>query len=167
MDIIFDVETTGLMDNLFERLICICVHNVDKNEDKVFVGEDEQKILTDFFSYLNSQDSPRLIGYNTSGFDIPFVIRRAVIYKKKVPTFNHADLRLLANGFFYSYNKMEKGRLRDWAHVLGIPVQTDGGSEMFRLYSEKKFEEIKNHCLEDIKITTKLYEHVKAAGLIN
>jgi hypothetical protein len=95
------------------------------------------------------------------------VVRRAVVHKKRIPWFTSTDLRKVANGFKYSWNRQEKGRLRDWANILGMQVDTSPGSEMFKLYSEKKFAEIERHCIEDIEITKKLYEHVEATGLLN
>lgn len=165
--ILFDIETTGLIENLIERIICICAYNVDTKETKSFCGEDEAKILEEFLAYIAACNSPHLIGYNIDSFDLPFMVRRAVVHKKRVPSFYNTDLRKVANGFKYSYNKHEKGRLRDWAMILGMQVDTLPGSEMFKLYSEKKFDEVEKHCLEDIEITKKLYEHVDACGLIN
>lgn len=164
--IVWDAETTGLIDNLIERIICICAHNLETNETKCFSGEDEAKILSDFFSYISSCDSPNLIGYNSDSFDLPFLIRRAVVYKKRIPWFSTMDLRKIANGFKYSYNRNEKGKLRDWAVILGINVGTAPGSEMFKLYSEKKFAEIEQHCLEDIHITKELFLRCKECGLV-
>lgn len=165
--LIWDTETTGLIENLIERIICICCYNTDNNEVKSFCGEDEKKIIEDFFEYVKSLNSPHLIGYNCDSFDLPFVVRRAVVHKIRIPVFSTTDLRKVANGFKYSYNKHEKGRLRDWAMILGMKVDTLPGSEMFKLFSEKKFDEVEKHCLEDIEITKKLYEHVEACGLIN
>jgi len=165
--LVFDLETTNLIDNLIERIICICVYNIDTQETKSFIGDDEGKIIQDFFSYISSCNSPNLIGYNSDSFDLPFLIRRAVVYKKRIPWFSTTDIRKIANGFKYSYNRNEKGKLRDWAVILGMNVDTAPGSEMFKLYSEKKFAEIEQHCLEDIKITVKLFEHVEACGLVN
>jgi len=164
---IFDLESTGLLDELFNRIICICTYDIETKETKTFIGEDEGKILDDFFNYINLLKWPSLVGYNIDSFDIPFIIRRAVINKKRVPRFFNLDLRKIVNGFKYSYNKMEKGRLKDWAAVLGITVNSSPGSEMFKLYSEKRFDEIEAHCLEDIEITKKLYEHADAAGLVS
>jgi uncharacterized protein YprB with RNaseH-like and TPR domain len=163
--LIFDLETLGL-EGLFDRIVCICVHNINKKEDKSFCGEDESKVLEEFFEYVKSQDNPCLIGFCSSSFDIPFFIKRAVIYRRRIPKFSNIDLRKIANGFFYSYNNYEKGTLRDWAMVLGIKVETLPGSEMAKLYTEKKFDEIEKHCKEDVLITSRLYEHIEACGLI-
>ena len=169
--LIFDVETSGLIENLMERIICICVYNLETKETKCFSGEDEAKIIEDFFAYIKSCDQynnpVQLIGYNSDSFDLPFLIRRAVIYKKRVPYFVTADLRKLANGFRYSYNRNEKGKLRDWAVVLGIPIKTESGAEMFKYYYEKRFDEVEKHCLEDLEVTKKLFEHVDACGLLS
>lgn len=164
-DIIFDIETTGLFDSLYERILCVCAHNTTTGETKCFIDEDETKIIDEFFSYLSSLKDPTLFGFNSESFDIPFMVRRAVVYKKRVPKFRSVDLRKKVNGFFFSYNNQMKGSLRDWAEVFNMPVSTNPGSEMFKLYKEKRFGEIKEHCLEDIKVTTKLYEHVKFCGL--
>ena len=166
VNIIFDIETTGLFDSLFERVLSICTHNTDNGEIKTFTGEDEQKILTDFFSYLSSLEDPILFGFNSESFDLPFIVRRAVVYKKRIPNFGSVDLRKKANGYAYSRNASTKGTLRDWANVFNIPIQTDAGSEMFKLYKDKRFGEIERHCLEDIKVTTKLYEHIKETGIL-
>lgn len=164
--IIFDVESTNLIDNLIERIICICCYNVDAQEMKSFSGEDEGKILSDFFGYVSSCKSPYLIGYNSDSFDLPFLVRKAIIRKIKVPHFNTLDLRKVANGFKYSYNRNEKGKLRDWAVALDIPVKTNCGADMFKLYTEKKFDEIEEHCKEDVLITKELYERARACELI-
>ena len=166
-NILFDIETTGLIEDLLERIVCICAYNINTNLTKCFSGEDEAKILSDFFVYISSCESPNLIGYNIDSFDLPFVVRRAVVHKQKIPWFNTVDLRKVANGFKFSYNRNERGKLRDWALVLGMNVGTPAGSEMFKLYHEKRFKEIEAHCIEDIEITKKLYEHVEACGLIN
>ena len=170
MKLVFDIETTGLIENLMERIICICVHNMDTKETKSFCGDNEEKIIEDFLKYVKSCDQfnvpPHLIGYNIDSFDLPFLVRRAVIYKKKIPYFINTDLRKVANGFRYSYNRNEKGKLRDWAVVLGMKVDTSPGSEMFKYYYERKFDEVEKHCLEDLEITKKLFEHVDACGLI-
>ena len=67
----------------------------------------------------------------------------------------------------YSYNRNEKGKLRDWAVVLGIPIKTESGAEMFKYYYEKRFDEVEKHCLEDLEVTKKLFEHVDACGLLS
>jgi len=164
--LLFDVESTGLIDNLIERIICICAYNVDTQETKTFSGEDEGKILEDFYAYVSSFSYPNLVGYNSDSFDLPFLVRRSIVNKKKIPQFSNTDLRKVANGFKYSYNRNEKGKLRDWALALGMTVDTSNGSEMFKLYSEKNFAQIERHCIEDIQITKKLYENIVACGLL-
>lgn len=159
----WDLESSGLLDNLFERIICICVQNLDTKEIHTFCGKDEKKILEDFYKLV---DSSCLYGYNNQSFDDVFVTRRAVVLGVKVTNYTSIDLRKIVNGFKYSYNRYEKGSLRDWAVALGEKVETHNGSEMFKLWKEGETEKIKAHCLEDIKITRKLYERCKECGLI-
>jgi len=165
--VLFDLETTGLIENLMERIICISCQDCDTGKVLSFCGADERKVITEFYDYLSKLDNPILIGYNSDSFDMPFLIRRSVVYGIKVPYINRTvDLRKLANGFKYSYNRNERGKLRDWAAVWGMPVETESGCEMFKLYTEGKFDEVQKHCEEDLKLTFKLLEHVASAGLL-
>ena len=61
---------------------------------------------------------------------------------------------------------MAKGNLAYWASVLGIEQKTPGGAQMVSLFLNKKYDEIKCHCEEDINITKVLFERLKFCGLI-
>lgn len=164
IDAIFDCETTGLDMNK-DRIICICVNNVEMKEKKTFMGE-EKTILEDFWGYVRKFECVRLIGFCSESFDIPFLIRRSLMHAVRIAKFQSIDLRKISNGFFYSYSKFQKGDLEFWAGVFNIPIRTDGGEMMLKLFVERKFKEIEEHCLEDINITSHLYERCKHCNLI-
>jgi len=154
-NIIFDLETTGL-DPLDSRIVCVSINEIGTNEIRTFIDIDEKKVLTDFWETVGKNS--KLIGFNSEGFDIPFLIKRSLINKIKINSFKSEDIRKTVNGFWYSYNSRSKGTLGDWAKILGMAVETDAGSAVPLLFAENKFDEIKMHCEEDIKITKKLYE---------
>ena len=168
--IIFDVETTSLSPDENGMATCIAIINTETEEKKVFqVREDldERRMLTEFWDYIKTIKFPNLCGYNSSGFDLPYIIHRSIVKEVYIPKFNQTDLRLVVNSFFLSYERKATGKLSYWAAVLGIPVDTSNGSEMVRLFLDKKYDEIKNHNIEDTEITYQLFKRCIKVGLIN
>jgi uncharacterized protein YprB with RNaseH-like and TPR domain len=161
-NILFDIESTGL-DFFFNHIVSIAVKDVETKETNCFYGVDEQKILEDFWNFVG--DGANLISYNGDSFDCPAIIKRCIIKNVKIKNFKSTDLRKTASGFWFSYNSHEKGKLSDWATSLGMDVKTSPGSEVPRLFMENKWEEIKNHNIEDIEILEKLYNRCNDIGL--
>lgn len=153
--IIFDCETTGL-DPMDSRVVCISINEIGTEQIKTFIDINEKKVLEDFWAEVGNDSE--LIGFNSDGFDIPFIVKRCLINKVRMNSFKNTDLRKSVNGFWYSYNGRSKGTLSDWAKILGMKIETDAGSAVPLLFVEGKYDEIKMHCEEDIKITKKLYE---------
>jgi uncharacterized protein YprB with RNaseH-like and TPR domain len=163
---LLDVETLGL-EPMTDKLSCICVKNYHSKEAICFSGKDEKKILEDFWVFISKHNTPiELIGWNSNAFDIPFIIKRCVINEVPVKQFSATDLRLLVNGFFYSYEKKARGNLGDWANIMGIEKKTLLGSEMPELYTQGNFKLISEHCSEDVDITEKLMDRLIKIGLL-
>lgn len=168
--IIFDAETTGIDPGIDGMVTCIVTINTETEERKVFqVREDlnEKRMLTEFWDYIKTIKFANLCGYNSSGFDLPYIIHRSIVREVYIPKFNQTDLRLVVNSFFLSYERKITGKLSYWAAVLGIPINTANGSEMVRLFLDKKYDEIKAHNIEDTEITFALFKRCVKVGLIN
>lgn len=163
--LVFDIETTSLCPSENGRVTCISTYNFDDGKTISFWGEDETKILSDFWNYVENLKCPTLVGYNSSSYDIPYLVHRSIVRSQKIQKYNHIDLRLIANSFFVSYDKKVKGTLGYWAGVLGIEQKTPGGAKMIQLFLQGKYDEIKNHSEEDIFITVRLMERLKLCGL--
>lgn len=165
--LIFDIESSGL-DPFISKVASICLKNPLTNQLFVFCnGRDEKKTLEEFWGFVRSNEPVDLIGFCSNTFDIPYLLRRSIIQDVKVYTqFQTKDLRKIANGFFYSYNSHEPGKLVDWASALGFQRKTSLGSEVPELYAQDKFDEIKEHNIEDVQITELLYNRLKRVGLI-
>lgn len=167
--ILFDVETAGL--TLFDPISCISYYNKSNGKRESFCGPDEKKIIESFWNVVKeSKDltfsSPKLVTYNGDSFDIPHLFKRSIVHNIKVQKFSSLDVRKIANAFFISYEKKVSGTLSDWAEVLGLPRTKALGSEMPQLYYDKKFEEIAEHCREDIEVLSHLYERLLSVDLI-
>jgi len=166
--IIFDSETTGL-EPFTDRILCITIMDIQTLKLKSFCQDDEQQLLKDFFQEV--KDVSKFIGYNNQSFDGPFILQRCLFYGIKLTkdflNINcQIDLRKHSLGFFMSYNKFQKGKLLDWAEKFGTPMETNHGSQMGKLYLEKKWKEIEEHCVEDIIITKRLWDRLKICGVL-
>ena len=164
--IIADAETTSLDPSENGRVTCISTYNFDTDKTISFWGPDEERILSEFWKYVDESKSPTLVTFNGSSFDIPYLIHRSIVRSQKIAKYNHIDLRQVANSFFTSYDKRVKGSLGYWAAVLGLEQKTPSGAHMISLFLEKKYDEIKCHCEEDIFISKALFERLKFCGLI-
>lgn len=147
---------------------CICTMNTITEEIKVFQPEgfNEKKALEDFWTYVSLFSSPWLVGFNSSSFDLPYLVHRSIVRGVPVPDFKQLDLRKTVNSFFISYEPRAKGGLAYWATVLGIKQETCSGAQTIELWNQGKFEEIKKHNIEDVKITYELFKRCKEVGLI-
>jgi len=161
-----DIETTSLDPSENGRVTCISTYNFDDGKIISFWGMDEIKILTDFWKYIEELSCPTLVTFNGAYFDIPYLIHRSIVCSQKILKYNHIDLRQVVNSFFTSYDKRAKGNLAYWAAILGIQQKTPPGSHMIALFMDKKYDEIKDHCVEDIFIVQKLFERLRFCGLI-
>jgi uncharacterized protein YprB with RNaseH-like and TPR domain len=164
--IITDLETTSLDPSENGRVTCISTYNFDDDKIISFWGQDEIKVLSDFWNYIENLKCPTLVTFNGSSFDIPYLIHRSIVRSQKISKYNHIDLRHVVNSFFTSYDKRAKGTLGYWAAVLGIQQKTPGGAQMIALFLEKKYDEIEKHCSEDVCVTKALFERLKLCGLI-
>jgi uncharacterized protein YprB with RNaseH-like and TPR domain len=163
--VIYDIETFGL-ESMTDRVVSIGVFDILTEEKKVFISIDEEKMLEEFWAY--AQDVEELWGFNSDSFDLPFLIKRSLIKKVKLPIKlpKSVDLRKIVNGFWVSYEKFGKGTLREWAEVLGCPCETQAGNEMPALFVKGDFDAIIKHNEEDLVITHKLYKLAEYCNLV-
>ena len=164
---IFDIETTGLT-GIQDRITCISILNLSTKKITSFYGEDEKKIITDFWKEIDG--ALEICGYNSNSFDWVFLTQRTLIHNIPVcPTFHKiklTDLRLISTLFFSCYNKAVKGTLDQWGnHFFGTSKETSG-KEMIKAYKKGDWETIKKHCEEDISITAELYKRLVHCRLI-
>jgi len=159
--IIIDIETNGLKS--IENVIS-CISFLKDGVLITFVGENEKEILTKFWNQIEIGDV--LIGYNSDDFDLPFIIKRSIINIIKVKRVISLDLRKKVNSFFTSYNKLDSGKLDDWAKILGMNDKPENGLKVIEYYENKEWSKIKEHCEYDVLITEKLLERCKECNIL-
>ena len=154
----------------FGKIICISVGYFKIEKDirqfrvTSFDGEgDEKKLLIDFSHMLNefySQPHHVLCGHNSKEFDLPYIIRRMIIHRLRIPNIlnisgkkpweiNHLDtMELWRFGDFKHFTS-----LKLLTHVLGIasPKEDIDGSQVGKVYyQENDLERIILYCQRDV-----------------
>jgi len=132
--------------------------------------EPEKKALTNFLTFMKSFDPEidELVGHNIVGFDLPFIFQRCLVHCISArPFVNLADYNV--RGVFDTMRQWWLGDRRsrvsldDIAWALGIESSKTAdveGSEVFDLYQQGRLGEIREYNLNDVRVTTKIYERM-------
>ena len=169
----------------FAKIICISVGYlfVEKGENhfriKSFYGDKEKQILIGFHSLLNTEfnkNQHQLCAHNGKEFDFPFIARRALINRLKLPKLldiagkkpweiNHLDtMELWRFGDYKNYTSIQL-----LAALFDIPTpkdDLDGGQVASVYYQEKNLERIKIYCQKDALTVAQLLLKYKGESLI-
>lgn len=143
----------------------------DSERDGVkFKQMDEREIIEQFWKLADSSDE--FIGFNSRGFDIPFIMIRSAIhgirarkdlmagryaYQQKFGA-NHVDL--IDQLTFYGAAKF-KGGLHLWSRAFGIvspKAQGVKGEDVAELYKNHQYLDIAHYNAEDLRATKELYK---------
>ncbi len=171
----------------FARVVCISVgYFVTKKKEilgfrvKSFSGHDELEILRSFSRLLKSHfDKPNkqaLCGHNIKEFDIPFLCRRMIIHRMKVPKMldiagkkpwqvDHLidTLNLWRFGDYKNYTSLAL-----LAAVLDIPSPKDDidGSQIHDAYwNQNDLPRIVRYCEKDVFTTAKVFLRLRNIDL--
>lgn len=132
-------------------------------------GESEEGILRAFVEIFEER-SPRIIGWNTRGFDLPVIAHRCMRYGISWPWY-YSDVRGKSPRYRYSgecsldlmdmlsdHGSSRKQTMDSIARLVGLPGKLDtSGSDVAKLFAEGKREEIDRYCLQDVAQTTAVY----------
>lgn len=135
--------------------------------DRVFNSLNEKELIEEFFSSL---DGSTLVGHNIKKFDIPFIIKRALSLKIKIPELykfprnsspwssDVIDTMTLVGGTeFISLDNLAKS--------LGIKGKGNtNGSHVRFLYEQGLHDEIAEYCKNDVQIVKAIHERFIYCG---
>lgn len=133
------------------------------------LGE-EAEILNKFFRAVPKRDAI-LVGHNILGFDIPFLLKRAVILGVELPsdlTFPR-DPKPWSNGVFDTMTAWEGARgmisMNRLCGQLGIVGKEDfDGSMVADAWSEGHHMRIAEYCDSDVRRTRRIHQKFLKAG---
>jgi predicted PolB exonuclease-like 3'-5' exonuclease len=168
-----------MMDNKTEKG-CVLVNSEDefefrKNHDGfTYLTGSEHDIIAKFWEIFTGKNYNLYVTFNGRDFDCPFLMLRSIYYKIKPVinlmkgsdyTFRENHIDLLKELTFYS-NTMRGARrkftLDFYCRRFGIhsPKQDGVSGDMVgTLFAEKKYQEIADYCIGDVKAENELFKY--------
>jgi len=175
---------TGLIP-IAGEIVAIAMLNPETNKGKVYFSapqgemenyekdgiqyevKNEKEILEFFWQDIKNYD--QIIGYNSRGFDCPFIIFRSMFHKIS-PTKNLMPNRYYSNQHLDLYDQLKfygafRGfSLEVWCNFLGIKNPKDEGVSglvVNELFEKGEYKKIAEYCMRDVIATRDLYERSK------
>ena len=160
--IVLDIETKNTFADVgkdnFDALEVSLVGVYSYNQNKFFsFGEDEIEKVSELL-----KSAGLLIGVSISNFDLP-------VLRKHFPAEGEFDIFSIPRVDILDEIELALGRRvgLDLLAKINLGVGKNGhGLEAAGLYRDGRIEELKNYCLNDVKITKDLYELAKNRGYL-
>jgi predicted PolB exonuclease-like 3'-5' exonuclease len=152
------------------RIVCISVGQIKFDENDVpfmqkksFYGSDEKELLVDFVNFMSQvffkAPGIKLVGHNIKGFDLPYIIKKSILYSLELPRQLHLHkVKPWENCLIDTYEVWKAGgwssaALAHLCLLLGIknPKDDMSAGEVGAAFYAGRIEEIKNYCEEDIE----------------
>jgi len=166
MDLIFDIETNGLLDSL-DRIHCISVIDLENPYKVLDFGP---KDIAEGIEYIMKADT--LIGHNIIRFDIPAIkkvypsfdfkgtlVDTLVAARVIWPDVRDRDMILRQRDPEFPGKMLGKQTLGAWGRRLGVAKgDYDGPWETWN-------REMHNYCIQDARVTLTLYNKILAKHL--
>lgn len=162
MNLLFDIETDGLYDNL-TTIHCVAIKDLGNNEVYVFNDEGTQEPIARAITMLEGAET--IIGQNVINYDIPVI-------HKFYPWFTPPrTLDTLILSRLYHPDLLKIDNARNWKHM---PLQLYGRHSLeaygYRLGEYKGgfakqtdwktwSQDMEDYCVQDLQVTHKLWKH--------
>lgn len=155
----------------FAKIVCISVGRIRKDgiETKSFYGDDESMLLELFCDTLSEitarAKNTKLVGFNIIGFDIPFIVKRCIINRIKLPDIlDQLDAKPWEVTFvdlstIWKWSAFYPDSLVAVCAAAGIPSPKNGldGSMVGEAYYDGRLDEIMEYCEDDVVAVANMY----------
>jgi len=162
-------ERLKLINPIDSKIIAIGLRHADKNQ--VFIGQNEKKILEEFweeFAVIRKGGFIPIVGFNIKQFDLPCLTTRSFINGVIIPRLNLkndiVDLKGLISAFRWGHTR---GKLKEFAQLIGLETSSFNGSNVAKLWDERKIDELKSYLCKDLEITDGLYKRAEETNILN
>ena len=150
--VVFDIETRNIFDDVGKNdptLLDISIVGTYDYETDVYTSYAQEEFPA-LWALLERADV--LIGFNSDHFDIPLL-------NKYFP----GDLTTIKSIDMMTDVKKSLGRRLSLGNIAGATLglkKSADGLQAYQWWKEGKVDEIRKYCLQDVKVTKDLYEHI-------
>lgn len=150
--VVFDIETKNIFSDVGKNdpaLLDISVVGVYDSETDSYTSYVQEEFSA-LWPIIERADM--LIGFNSDHFDIPLL-------DKYYP----GDLTRIKSVDIMTAVKNALGRRLSLANIAGATLglkKSADGLQAYQWWKEGKVDEIRKYCLQDVKVTKNLYEHI-------
>lgn len=170
---IFDIESTNLKANvgfcLSWRMLVVSPDGSERmmgstiKRREILNGSVDRRVISEFLKAIRDVDV--LIGYYSTGFDIPFLRTRAEIHGLDFPGYGqvkHVDLFYMVR----SKLKLHRSSLKAAVEALGLDAGEKGHVPLAtwnkaRIGNQKAIDQIALYGEQDVRITAELFKRMK------
>lgn len=152
--VVFDIETKNIFSDVGKNdpaLLDISVVGVYDSETDAYMSFTEEE-FSSLWPIIEHADV--LIGFNSDHFDIPLLNK-----------YYSGDLTRIKSIDIMTAIKNALGRRLSLANVAGATLglkKSADGLQAYQWWKEGKVDEIRKYCLQDVKVTKDLFEHILA-----
>ena len=156
--LVLDLETQKLFSEVDGRrhllkISVVGIYDYASSRYEVF----EEKEVPRLESYLKKVSF--LIGFNIRDFDLEVLRPYLLMSLEEIPVLDLLEDVERARGHRVSLESIAQATLKEG--------KSGSGLEAVRLYREGRIEELKQYCLDDVRITQKIYEFGKEHGKVS
>jgi len=153
--------------------ICTIAWASEDGEPQVVHAEtvgNEAATLRLFFSQINTHHRVTFAGHYISGFDLRFILCRAVVLGVKIPQCIPRDVKPWGDRIFDTMTAWAGAKdrisMNDLCAALGIEGKGDGldGSQVAQAWLDGRHDEIARYCQDDVIRTREIWRKFQAAG---
>ena len=148
--------------------ICVIGYAFDDAPAKTIICYDEKAGISAFFNEISQTKAGNVefVGHNITGFDIPFLWKRAVINRlphSSIPKDVRHGLGRVFDTMIAWAGYKERISLDDLAKVLGFESHKTemDGSMVCDTWLCGKHDEVAAYCIKDVDLTRQIYEVIK------
>jgi len=130
---------------------------------------DERALLGNFFPNLPDMGLVRFVGHNVSGFDLRFIICRAIVLGVEIPTIFPRDIKPWSQDIFDTMTAWAGARgtigQDRLCEALGLPGKGDfDGSMVAEAWANGEYAKIARYCLQDVETVRAIHRRFEAVG---
>lgn len=126
---------------------------------------DERATLQRFWEHVRV--ARQVAGFNSHGFDFPFLLTRSLIlgiapgidvtgYLRRYTHTPHFDVRMALTG----WDSRQTGTLQDWCDAFGIAGKIGSGSEVYGMVTRGEWDKLVAYAAADVEATAHLVAKV-------